>query len=663
MKEKKRNPKKYILEAVLTTVLVLLFAAAIEVVFFEWKSVRSPKIEHAYTLLDAELTEDPISGREHYLAAGETISETDDYSEHSYEDPVFYRFDFPSEFLNRLTLTLSDEVRENVDYTVIVQTASTYGEEKFTWLDDTAAWILGGGVTELRDVSRAVYLEMERSDAEKITGVTFANRFVFNYERWLLLVAATAAVVILLFYRKVLMERLDMTFLILTTAFGISILFSHGITPLCWDEQIHFSCIYQMSYPGEVPQTESYTAYVTLELSRGNTIEEHEQLAAWADAHHDLGTAVYAPKNYPHTTIYGRVGYIFEALAMSLARLLGAGFSASIYLSNFTNLMMYVVLVTIALRLAAFGKRTMFFIALLPVPLLLATAFSYDAFTNAFLLLGYAIFSREYVSAEKLNYRRAGLSALMLSIGIIPKAVYFPLALLPAFLPAEKYRSKRERNLYLMLLLLLALLLAATFVLPTVLSGNGGADLYSDPRRASANTYAQLMLVLHHPLKYAKLLVGNILSWQLPWYLGMKAWTNFVYSGMYTGTGTYLIPLIFAFLALTQGAADLSDAGNTFPSLKRFKIGAVLLSFLSECMIWSAMYLAFNPVGAERIKGVQGRYLFPFVWLMILLFWNKRTDCGLSKRTYHMILTGSASLITFLTCYMVYWSGMWMNVV
>lgn len=678
----KKKYWKSIVIAVIAVIAVLGIATFVEIIGFEWKTVRSPRTEHVYSLQDATETENPIEGRDHYLAAGETISETDDYSEHSYEQPVFYRFDFPSEFLNRLQIKLKEPLEaedfRNIDYTVIVNTASTYGEDKYTWLDDSASCLLGCGITELRDVSKSVYIELEQEDAERIESITFANRFVFNYERWLLFVALIGALAVMIVFRKFLMERLELVFLILAMTFGISILFSHGITPLCWDEQIHFSCIYQMSYPGDVPQTESYTAYTTLQLPRGNTIEEHELLSAWADTRNDTGAAVYAPKNYPHTTVFGRVGYIFEAVSMFLARLFGAGFSACIYISNFVNLLMYVVVVTVAVRLAAFGKRAMFFIAMMPVPLLLATAFSYDAFTNAFLLLGFAILSREYADPQKLNYKRMAVCAAAFALGVIPKAVYFPLAFLPAFLPKEKYRSKKERNIYWLLLLVLALALAATFVLPTILAGSGGADLYSDPRRATANVSAQLSLILHHPVKYAKLLFTNIFSWQLPWYLGMKSWTNFVYSGMYTGTGTYLIPVVLTFLAITQGSVDFPESDQEagansgkkeisgtgiMPSFTRLKVGAVILSLISQMTIWSAMYLAFNPVGAERIKGVQGRYLFPFVWLVILLFVNKRIVCRLSQRTYNMIISGFAAFITFLTCYMIYWSGMWMNVI
>lgn len=675
MKETGRNVT-IILKAVLCCAAVLLIAAALEVALFEWRSVYHPKTEQRYLLSNGEITDSPIEDRDSYLAAGETISEVDDSWINTYEDPVYYCFEFPSEFFNRVEIDLKEstepEEMHDVPYTVIVHTVSDYGTDKYTYLDDRASWLLGSGVTEIKDVATGIWIVVERGDAERISELQFANRFVFNYERWLLLVAGVAAVVMLTVLRRVLLDRLHLVFLILATTFGLAILFSHGITPLSWDEQIHFSCIYQMSYTGEVPQTESYMAYTMLELPEGNTIEEHEKIASWADAHHDMATAVYTPKDYPYTTVFGRVGYLSEVLGMRISRLFGAGFFGQIYAGNLANLLMYVVVITLAIYLSAFGKRSMFFIAMLPVPLLLATAFSYDPHVNAFLLLGYALYTREYVSPEKLNYKRAIVTVLILAFAVIPKAVYFPLILLPGFLPKEKFRSGKERGIFMGLLFIVALVVASTFVLPTILAGSGGADVYSDPRRATANVSEQLSLVLHHPVKFAKLLFSNVLSWQLPWYLGMKSWTNFVYSGMYTGTGTYLIALIFAFLALTQGTMDAEEISafrhrqgmNPGPllSMKRFRIGAIILSLFAECLVWTAMYLAFNPVGAERIKGMQGRYLFPFVWLMLLVFFNKTIECRMKQRTYNTIIVAGGAFITFVTIYMVYWSGLWMNV-
>lgn len=670
MDYRKLNIGQRILCALLSIIIILGLAAVIELAGFERKSVLNPKVSVTYTTGQAERIENPIDGRGSYLASGETITQVDESWINHYENPVYLRYNFQPNFFNRVQLTLTTD--HEVPYTILVNTTSDFGTDKYTYLDDKASVLLQTGITEIKDVSKSVIIVMEEADAAQVSGVTFSNAIHFNYERWFLIIAILTAIAILTVFRSIFLDRLHLVFLILGLTFGISILFSHGITGLCWDEQIHFNCMYQMSYIGDVPQTESYLAYSNLQFPEVNTIDEQILLSQWADAHENMDTAERAPHNYPYTTFYGRVGYFVQAITMCIARAFGAGFTWQIYLANLANLLFYVILVSLAVKLCVIGKRTIFFIGLMPVPLLLATAFSYDAFVNSLLLLGYAIYTREYISKGAINYKRLGLAAGIMALGIIPKAVYFPVILMLAFLPKEKYQSVKERRRWVLILLIIVILLAATFVLPTIMSGNGGSDLYSDPRRTTANTYEQLMLILGHPLQYAKLLFGNILSWQLPWYFGMKSWTNLVYSGMYTGTGTYLVAIMLVFLAMTQGSADryhLSDedtetarteAGEL--DMRPFKVGAVLLSFASELLIWTAMYLAFNPVGVERIKGLQGRYLFPFVFLMVMLFYNRKIECKMKKSTYNTIVIAATAFITSVTLYMVYYSGLWMNV-
>ena len=102
--------KKTIFRGVLLTLGVVLLSLGIEIFGFEWKSITSPKNSYTYNLEDGEIIENPLDGRTVYAAAGDTISQTDDYSENIYDEPVFYRFSFPSEFLNEVTLYANTEV-------------------------------------------------------------------------------------------------------------------------------------------------------------------------------------------------------------------------------------------------------------------------------------------------------------------------------------------------------------------------------------------------------------------------------------------------------------------------------------------------------------------------------------------------------------------------
>ncbi|MBQ7506419.1 MAG: DUF2142 domain-containing protein [Lachnospiraceae bacterium] len=638
--------------------IAILLAVAASVIVecaFGFRSLISPKVSTQACVSDLEELPDPTGGRERYLANPEALTPVSGTGRNTYADPVYLKLPLENAYINHVSVY--SNTTENIPYTVLVDTWSIYGQEKYTEKDDTLIGNLGVGVTHLSDKVENLFLVLDKKDVSDLTVLQASNQFEFQWRRFLLFLALTSSICLLVFLRELLTKRLELCFLVISLTFGTALTFSHGITLNSWDEQVHYSCIYQMSYFGNVAQTEADELYYSLAVPGSDTGEELSGIASWVDAKNtETGRA---PADYPYTTFFGRIGYIFQAIGMALARLFGGSFSAQIYVSNLFNLLSYSLITALAIRLCRLGKVCMFFLGLLPIQLVLATSFSYDAFVNAFLMLGYAIFTREFLSEEPLNRKwiLLGLGAMVL--GILPKAVYFPMIFLYAFLPKERFSGKKERWLYWLLLLGIALALAATFVLPTIMAGHGGADLYSDPRRAAADTGTQLSMLLHEPLKYLRLLFRSIFDNQAVFYLGNKVWTNFAYAGKYTGTGMYLIPLVFAFLALTEGDRSDWDAKR----LRNLKIGSLILMLLSQCLVWTALYLAFNPVGAERIAGVQGRYLIPFALWMLVLFFNKKIKCSFSDLCYREIVSGIGVYILFMSIYTVYFGNQWWTVV
>lgn len=657
--------KKAIIRIILLTAGILLAAVLIELIM-DARSIISPKTTAAFETAALEEVPDPTGGRERYQHNADVVTPVSGTARQSYEDPVYLRMPLDNAYYNRLVLTTDGS--ENLPYTVLLDTYSIYGQEKYTEKDDVAVAVLNGGVTEFSDKLENLYLMLDRSNVEKLQNLSVENRFVFHWPRFLLFLALTTAIGILIFCRQLLTKRLDLVFLILGLFFGVAYTFSHGITLNSWDEQVHYSCIYQMSFPGDAADSDAYEAYAGLAVPGGDTTEELNGIATWADS--VSASTGSMQKDYPYTTVFGRVGYIFQSLGMAIARLFGMSFSATIFFSNLCNMISYVLITALAIRLCRIGKQAMFFLGLLPIQFVLACSFSYDAFVNAFLMLGYALFTREYVSEEPFSWKRVIPGLVVLSIGILPKAVYFPVILLYLFLPRRKFADKKQRMLLFAIVLAAALVLAMTFVLPTLMAGSGGTDLYSDPRRSAANASEQLKMIFSEPLKYARLLFANIFDWQAPYYLGPKVWTNFAYAGKYTGTGLYLIPVFLCFISVTQGSMDDGENGTSvLPENRKFlgllpmKIGTVVTAFLSECLIWTALYLAFNPVGAERIAGVQGRYLIPFAYMTMLLFYNKKIKCHLQLLTYNRIVIAGAAYITFLSAYMIYFGDTWYQVI
>lgn len=74
------------------------------------------------------------------------------------------------------------------------------------------------------------------------------------------------------------------------------------------------------------------------------------------------------------------------------------------------------------------------------------------------------------------------------------------------------------------------------------------------------------------------------------------------------------------FCGHADGGVVLTDydggEGRELSALQRG--AALLLGFATLCLVWTALYLSFTPVGADVIRGVQGRYYLPVTMMGLL---------------------------------------------
>lgn len=96
---------------------------------------------------------------------------------------------------------------------------------------------------------------------------------------------------------------------------------------------------------------------------------------------------------------------------------------------------------------------------------------------------------------------------LCLTIGCLPKAIYFPVFLMCLFMPREKFASRRQHRWYVLAVVAVTALVAFTFVAPFLFS-QGGAEQFNDTRGGSdVNAGEQISFILSDPIYYAGLLL------------------------------------------------------------------------------------------------------------------------------------------------------------
>ena len=125
------------------------------------------------------------------------------------------------------------------------------------------------------------------------------------------------------------------------------------------------------------------------------------------------------------------------AVFLFIGKNLKLPFSAVFALGKFGNLLMYVIVMFWAIRLAKSRKLLLAFVAMLPTPLFLASSYTYDSVVFSFITLGCVLWSREAFFQSTKYYHTASVigAIFMMSVGCLSKAVYIPLVLLMLLLP------------------------------------------------------------------------------------------------------------------------------------------------------------------------------------------------------------------------------------
>lgn len=643
-----------IVKRVLFAVLFILGLAAVAEFFF-----HIPELTSERTTIRREIRAEDWSESERAIFDGKRqsvdIRKGVSYSDPiTYEDPVFLTVDLPESYWNRVILEY--ESPESFYFSVLYEEEGNAGEASYRGYDHYAYFPLTEAIKASKVTANRAMVEVERKDALAITAVSFQNKLTFDSRRFLLLAAIFTAVYFVIFGRELLLRHLELPFFLIALLVGIAQIGFHGIGANAGDEHIHFSGVYQMSYSGEVFEgTGAYDLYTGLKLIAGSTPEENRLIEDWVDANHAFGEV--REKSYSFTTLASRIGYVVQALAWKIARKLGVGFCTCIHLTNFANVLTYALGMALAISLCRLGKYLLFFFALMPSHLFMSAHFTYNTIMLVLITIGLAWFTKLYAEEGTIRWLPTATALGATFFGMLVKAIYAPLMCVFLFLPREKFRSNKERIFYRLLVLALTVILLLTFVLPTLASGHGGTDVYTDVRVQDASAYGQILYILSAPVSFLKLLFTTMWKSFYEYHLGSGIWTWFSYAGRYTGMVGILIPIFTVVLGLFQGSFEESAQKTTL-----LRIGFFGMAVIAEILVWIAMYLAFTPVGGKQILGVQGYYMMPMIWPLTFLFYNKmlgektRVAALLGKTGFSILTLSGAGFLCLFTTWMMNFS-------
>lgn len=327
---------------------------------------------------------------------------------------------------------------------------------------------------------------------------------------------------------------------------------------------------------------------------------------------------------------YPPLAYAPQAVALWVARRLGPSSPAAlVYVGRLGNLLSYVALGWLALRVAPVRRWALFLLLLAPMNVAQASSLSADAPTLALAVLFFALACRTAFGAVAPWPLRRARALLAAGVGLgLVKPGYWTLAGLGLLTPSRSFPSRHARGLALGALL-------AAMVMPSALWGALVAASQPYSPSPVADPRAQLVWVLAHPLAFARTLL-QALELGIPIYVetfvGRLGHLNILLPGwLLVG---YPIALTTSVLTDPRDPPAL-DGCQRAVLVGLFAMGAGGIFLLS--------YIGWNSVGAPLIEGVQGRYFAPLAPLLLLAI-PAREIGRLSASTRAEIFGGAAAL-------------------
>lgn len=540
-------------------------------------------------------------------------------------------------------LKLSGSFPKEYSYTIKTKEYNSFDKESEEYYSDTVNSWFSDFYTNLNKKVTSIEITLNKVEDAELTAVSCSNRFEVNNYRVLFFLVAFSLLYCLLFEKKIY-KKLEWLFVVYALIFGLLLIFYAQPVKNSWDEQIHFGNAYSLAFGRNVEWTEAAELTKNGETVTCNTKAEFAELRAYLNEKND--TVVYTEQKESLIPAYSSLAYIPQAIFINIASILKTSFSVLYALGKIGNLLIYILVMFWAIKLAKRKKLFLIFVALMPTPLFLAASYTYDTIVFSFITLACVLWANELYN-ESINIRKIIGMVLLFAIGCFSKAVYIPMILIMLILPIASTKKKKDRIIVWTMILCITCLVMLTFVLPTLTSTMAGdLSFGGDSRGGATSVVGQLVSMVKHPMASIKLMVKSIFELDnfrnlgYPeadnYFFGNLMFLNFANLGILTDKWSCVIIVLAGMLLLTPDQQNIRYE-RKLSIMDKIIIAIAVIGTIG--FIWLALYLSFTPVGETHISGVQARYYLPLLYLGALIFNGKRISlkcdyCKLSRATF-----------------------------
>lgn len=333
--------------------------------------------------------------------------------------------------------------------------------------------------------------------------------------------------------------------------------------------------------------------------------------------------------------------YIFPAIGICIARILGGSIIDMYILGRIMNLILYTILICFAIKIMPYKKNILFVVAMMPYMLLLAASYSIDGYCIGTIFIFIAYCFKIYKENNTISLKQFVILSILFLLSLLAKNMaYILVGTIVFILPLWKTIKKNKK--YVPIMIIVSILILMLIILAIIYVKNN--SLGEDTRATGEISISeQLNIILTKPIHDIKLIIEHTKSTLLnfDWYANL-------YPGVFFTKDAPIVALplmiYILYISLIEDDYVLKIKDKTI----------IIISFILVWVMTSVvLYLTFTQVGALHIEGYQTRYIVPILPLFLLCMANnkvnskqtKNRNMNISITTTLFILIGLAQLI------------------
>lgn len=202
-------------------------------------------------------------------------------------------------------------------------------------------------------------------------------------------------------------------------------------------------------------------------------------------------------------------------------------------------------------------------------------------------------------------------------LALFPKMIYFPLAAIFWFMPAAKFKNKKQNWFYRGLITLVIFAPMLRLLVPIIFT-SGGSLGRGDLRGGNdVNSTLQLQGMLANPPKTVRIFTTFLKDYLNPYYEGIWYLSYMGFLGKTLIKHTTIMFVLVIGALLCQGEGEVKYPWWT-------RVGVLFVYAVIGFGAAFVMYIDFTPLGSETIQGCLGRYLIPTIFplLYVMTRWS-----------------------------------------